>query len=209
MTVDVSDRRTTLDVPVTQPMIRALPAIYQDGAFLERFTAGLDAVLAPVLATLDCLHAYVDPHSAPDDFVAWLGAWVGVDIGEDWTSTRSRRLVAAAADLFARRGTASGLSDEIRLYTGGRASIGDPGQVWTSSVPTSDDVRAQRRNADRSVRVVVDVADAASVNWPALQELVRAAVPAHLPVAIELRHAGGLPAPTVDSSPAQQGADPG
>jgi hypothetical protein len=37
------------------------------------------------------------------------------------------------------------------------------------------------------VRVTVDVTNATEVNWPALQVLVRDAVPAHLPVEIELR----------------------
>ncbi len=49
---------------------------------------------------------------------------------------------------------------------------------------------AQRRNDDRTVRVVVDVPDSTTVNWAALRVMVRDAVPAHLPVEIELREIG-------------------
>ena len=118
---------TTADVPITQPLIRRLPSIYQDGMFLEQFTAGLDDVLAPVIATLDCLDAYIDPPSRRADFVGWLGDWVGLRLDEDWTVERRRRLVAAAAVMFAARGTAHGLVDEIELYTGGASEVDDPG----------------------------------------------------------------------------------
>jgi phage tail-like protein len=174
-------------VPITQPLIQRLPSLYQDGMFLEQFTAGLDVVLAPIIATLDCLDAYVDPEVAPPDFVGWLGDWVGLRLDEDWTVERRRRLVAAAAELFAARGTGHGLADEIELYTGGAAEIQDPGRVWTSALPTGDEERRNRRSADRTVRVTVDVTNAGDVNWPALQALIRDAVPAHLPVEIELR----------------------
>jgi phage tail-like protein len=180
-------RGTTRDVPITQPLIRRLPSLYQDGTFIEQFTAGLDVVLAPVIATLDCLDSYIDPAVAPPDFVGWLGDWVGLRLEEDWTVERRRRLVAAAAVLFASRGTAHGLVDEIELYTGGASEVDDPGRVWTSALPTGDEERRARRSADRTVRVTVDVTNATDVNWPALQELVRDAVPAHLPVEIELR----------------------
>jgi phage tail-like protein len=182
-----SARGTTVGLPVTQPLIEKLPALYQEGGFLEQFTSGLDVVLAPVFATLDCLDAYIDPEVSPEDFLGWLGDWVGLRLDEDWTVERRRRLVAAAATLFAARGTAHGLSDEIELYTGGAAEINDPGRVWTSTLPTGEDERRSRRTADRTVRVTVDVTNATEVNWPALQVLVRDAVPAHLPVEIELR----------------------
>ena len=34
-------RGTTPGVPITQPLIERLPALYQDGMFIEQFTAGL------------------------------------------------------------------------------------------------------------------------------------------------------------------------
>lgn len=181
-------------VPVTRPIIDTLPAIYREGHFLRGFAGGLDDVWSSVYATLDCLHAYVDPAIGPDDFLAWLGTWVGTEIDEDWSVGRSRTFIACAADLYARRGTAGGLSDEISLYTGGRVRIDDPGSVTTSRLPGGRNEPAAS-DRDRTVRVVVDVADAATVNWSALQAVVRGAVPAHLPVEIELRETGELATP--------------
>lgn len=182
-----TQRRTATGLPNPQPIIRVMPSIYQDGGFLEQFSGGLDAVLAPIYATLDCLSSYVDPSVAPADFLEWLGTWVGLRLEEDWTLERRRHLVANAAELFAGRGTVAGLEAEIELYTGGSATITEPGGVWASGLPTDAATRQARSSGDRAVTVTVDVPDAATVNWPALQVLIRDAIPAHLPVEIELR----------------------
>lgn len=191
--MSASQRGTTPGLPVVQPIVTQLPGIYQDGLFIRGFTAGLDEVLAPVVATLDCLHAYLDPAVAPGDFVAWLGSWVGVALEEDWPLERRRRFVAAAADLYARRGTIHALADEVAIYSGGIATVSDPGAVYTSRTPTTSKQRAARRQADRTVQVTVDVPAGGGVNWAGLQELIRDAVPAHLPVGIELRERDGEP----------------
>lgn len=189
----MSQRGTARGLPVMQPIVTQLPGIYQDGMFIRGFTGGLDEVLAPVVATLDCLHAYLDPTVAPADFVAWLGGWVGVALDEDWPLERRRRFVAAAADLYARRGTFHALADEVAIYSGGVATVSDPGAVYTSRTPTTPKQRTERRQADRTVQVTVDVPAGDGVNWAGLQELIRDAVPAHLPVAIELREKDGEP----------------
>ncbi len=183
-------RGTVAGHGVTRPIVRQLPAIYQDHLFLEQFTAGLDDVTAPVHTVLDCLHAYLDPSVAPGDFVQWLGGWVGLHLDEDWPLDRRRRIVAQAVEMFAKRGTVAGLRHEIQLYTDGVATVDDPGGTYTSSVPgaTFDHVTHDR---DRTVRVTVDVVDGVSVNWNGLQELIRAAIPAHLPVEVELREVDG------------------
>jgi phage tail-like protein len=191
--VNGSQRGTAPGLPVAQPIVSQLPGIYQDGMFIRAFTGGLDEVLAPAVATLDCLHAYVDPMVAPADFVAWLGGWVGVALDEDWPLERRRQFVAAAADLYARRGTSHALADEVSIYSGGLAAVADPGGVFTSKAPTTAEARAARRQDNRTVQVTVDVPTGTSVNWAGLQELIRDAVPAHLPVEIELREKDGEP----------------
>lgn len=183
----MSERGTITGLPVNQPIIQQLPSIYQDGMFLRAFTSGLDEVLAPAVAVLDCLHSYIDPALAPADFVEWLGGWVGTTLDEDWPLDRRRQFIAHAASVYAARGTRHGLIDELELYTGGGVAVDDPGKVWTSSLPTDRAGREERHTADRTVRVTVDVPDGGAVNWPALQVMVRDAVPAHLPVEIELR----------------------
>jgi phage tail-like protein len=191
-------RGTVTGLPISRPIVYQLPSIYQDGMFLSAFTSGLDEVLAPVISVLDCLDAYIDPTLAPADFVEWLGGWVGTRLDEDWTLERRRQFLAHAVAVYAARGTGHGLEDELELYTGGTSTVADPGRVWTSSLPTDQTTRQERQTEDRTVRVTVDVTDGASVNWPALQAMVRAAVPAHLPVEIELRE-------TANASPKRRG----
>ncbi len=193
-------RGTVTGLPVRQPIVRALPSIYQGHVFLDQFTGGLDEVWAADHCDLDCLHAYLDPALAPADFVHWLGGWVGLGLDEDWPVARRRRLVAAAVDMFAKRGTVAGLRREVELYTDGVAHVDDPGGTFTSSAPGSsfDQVEHTR---DRTVRVVVDVPDASTVNWNGLQEIIRSALPAHLPVEVELRevHTADAPTSTADA----------
>jgi phage tail-like protein len=201
-------RGTSTAVPVTQPILETLPSIYRDGHFLRGFAGGLDAVWSSVFATLDCLHAYVDPAVSPDDFLPWLGEWVGAELDEDWTTERRRMFIARAADIYAARGTATSLAEEIGLYTGGHVRVDDPGSVTTARLPGGrGDARAV--GADRTVRVVVDVDGAAGVNWPALQVIVRAAVPAHLPVELELREAGATGDGDVSDLTTDDGAEGG
>ena len=56
---DEPRRRTRPAQPA--PIGEQLPALYADDDFAQRFTAGLDTVLAPVFSTLDNLPAYLDP----------------------------------------------------------------------------------------------------------------------------------------------------
>jgi phage tail-like protein len=182
-------RGTVVGLPVQRPLVRSLPAIYQGHLFLDAFTSGLDEVVAADHCDLDCLHAYVDPTLAPADFVHWLGDWVGLGLDEDWPLARRRRLVGAAVEMFAKRGTVAGLRREIELYTDGTAQVDDPGSTITSATPGESFDQVEHL-ADRTVRVVVDVPDASTVNWNGLQDVIRRAIPAHLPVEVELREVG-------------------
>lgn len=66
------------DLPSPVPLLHRLPGVLQEDDFLQRFLGAFDSGFAPVVATLDSLHAYVDPHLAPADFLDWLSGWVGV-----------------------------------------------------------------------------------------------------------------------------------
>ncbi|MGW2874684.1 hypothetical protein ACWDCZ_41715, partial [Kitasatospora sp. NPDC001225] len=59
-------------LPSPHPIGELLPALFAEDDFAQRFTAGLDTVLAPVFATLDNLPAYFQPGLAPADFLDWL-----------------------------------------------------------------------------------------------------------------------------------------
>lgn len=164
------------------PLAHALPALYRDDDFLLRFLAGLDRVLAPVLATLDNLHTYLDPRIAPEDFVAWLAGWLDVDLREDWSSARCRRVVAEAVVLYRWEGTVSGLRDLAATHTDGEVEVEDSGGVaWSASPRGPLPGEAEPRV---TVRVQGEGAGPVDADW--LQRLLTAAAPAHVAVTVEV-----------------------
>ncbi|MFG2602867.1 phage tail protein [Streptomyces sp. NPDC048514] len=119
-------------LPSRHPIGAQLPALYADDDFAQRFTAGLDTVLAPVFSTLDNLPAYLDPRVAPLDFVAWLASWVGAADDPAWPAELRRAAVVRAVELHRRRGTRRGLVERLRLTLGVNADVvGDGGAVWS------------------------------------------------------------------------------
>lgn len=166
------------------PLEPALPAMLRGEDFLERFTAALDDVLAPALCSLDNLAAYLDPELAPEDFLAWLGSWLGMALDEDWPLDRRRTMVAHAAALYERRGTISGLADLVALYTGARPEIVEGGGVSWSATPggslpgTGSTTIVVRARFDGNQPTDADVAR--------LEGLVAAAKPAHLQHTVEV-----------------------
>jgi len=154
----------------SRPIVELMPAVYQEDEFTGRFTGGLDDVLAPILATLDCLDAYIDPLLAPTDFLDWLAAWVGIPLHDEIPLDRRRILVANAVRLHRLRGTMTGLRIQVELLTGGRAELRDNGGVsWSGTpgglLPGEDTPRlAVRVSTPDPERVPIDVLDEV-VNW--------------------------------------------
>jgi len=169
-----------LDNP--HPVGHQLPAVYQDDEFILQFCSGLDAVLAPVISTLDTIDAYLDPRLAPEDFLTWLATWVGVELEERWPLARQREVVSEAVDLYRWRGTTRGLRDVVRLYTGVEPEIEESGGTSWSSAPGSESPGAAA--ASLVVRVRID--DPALVDEGRLDAIVRASKPAHIPHRIEI-----------------------
>jgi phage tail-like protein len=170
-------RGTAADLVNAHPIGEVLPAVYSEDDFAQRFTGALDEVLAPVLATLDCLDAYFSPALAPADFVDMLAYWVALPLGEGWSVRRRRRLVAAAVALHRRRGTRGGLADLVALVTGGEVEIIESGGCVASAV-----AGAPLPGSNRPwLHVRVRVADPAAVNADRLDDLIATNKPAHLP----------------------------
>lgn len=114
-------------------LLSALPQIFADahvaGSPLAALVAAADGMQHPVADTLDHLETAVDPFRASDAMVCYLASWVDLDwltIPEGPNLARStlpggvaplRDLIAAAADLSARRGTAGGMVRFLELAT--------------------------------------------------------------------------------------------
>ncbi|PZT75896.1 MULTISPECIES: phage tail protein [unclassified Streptomyces] len=167
-------------LPSRYPIGAQLPAMYADDDFAQRFTAGLDTVLAPVLSTLDNLPAYFDPELTPEDFLPWLSSWVGAGIDPAWPVEQRRAAVARAVELHRRRGTRQGLADLLRLCFGGEAEIVDGGGVTWSPEPDSPLPPAP------TGELLVRLRPAHPVDESRVLTVVRASCPAHLTCRVEI-----------------------
>ena len=175
------------------PLAETLPGVYRDAwlderrrtarePFGTRFISALDTVLAPVLATLDNLEAYLDPVTTPEDFLAWLGEWVAASVDAAWSEDRRRAFVAEAAELYRRRGTAAGLRDHVQIHTGGIVEIVENGaSSWS---PKPDGKLPGSPEPVVVVRVTVDDPD--TIDKTKLEALVHASKPAHVVHRVEI-----------------------
>ncbi|MFF2958755.1 phage tail protein [Streptomyces sp. NPDC057963] len=172
------------------PIGGLLPALYADDDLAQRFTAGLDTVLAPVLSTLDNLPAYFDPALTPADFLPWLSSWVGADIDPAWPEELRRLVVARAVDLHRWRGTRRGLIEHLRLCFGVHADIQDGGGVAWSSEPGAELPPAP--TGELLVRVWA--VRGGPVDASRVHDVVAASCPVHLTCRVEI-----LPGPPDES----------
>lgn len=176
-------------LPSRYPIGGHLPALYADDDFAQRFTAGLDTVLAPVFATLDNLPAYLDPRVAPADFLTWLGSWVGAADDPAWPVERRREAVGRAMELHRWRGTRRGLVEALRLALGVHAEVtGDGAAVW-SATPGAD----LPPPPPAEVLVRVWPGEGGQVDPDRVQEVLTAMCPVHTVCRLEI-----LPGPPTD-----------
>jgi phage tail-like protein len=164
------------------PIGERLPAVLQEDEFTQRLVSAFDAVLAPIIATLDDLPAYVDPHLAPDDFLDWLGCWVGVGAGYAGDLAHRREIVAGAVASYAHHGSVRGVRIAAELATNGTVEITESGGAEWSSTPNS----RLPGSADCAVHVRVVVDDPGSVDVRRLDALVAAVKPAHARHSVEV-----------------------
>jgi phage tail-like protein len=169
-------------LPSPFPMGTALPSIYQEDDFAMRFVSAFDEVLAPVITALDNVDAYLDPRTAPDDYLDWLAFWVGIELDETWPMERRRELVARAVDLYRWRGTVKGLAETVAIYTGTEPEILESGgMVWSTTPGTPFPGKAKPE-----ITVRLRVKDPSTMDMPRLERLVEAAKPAHILAKVEV-----------------------
>lgn len=173
-------------LPSPHPLGGTLPELYADDSFAQRLCQGLDEVLAPVLATLDCLPSYLDPDTAPADMVEWLAGWVGVAVVPEMPDERQRRLVTGAARLYVWRGTLSAIKTIVELSTGQIPEILESGGTGWSQHPDAPlpgwpepALIIRLQNSDRHIEE------------SRLSSLIAAFVPAHVPWRLELPRSAG------------------
>ncbi|MGW5421729.1 phage tail protein [Streptomyces sp. NPDC003943] len=175
-----SSRGTVPGLATPHPLGAALPAVYAEDEFGQRFVAGLDVVLAPLFHVLDSLAAYFSPALAPDDFVDYLATWVGAEPAGIEPPELRRQAVASAVALHRVRGTRRGLALAVRLAFGVMPEITESGGASWSVRPLGPFPGAP----EPGVHVTLRVADPAAVDPYRLRAVVAAARPAHLPFTV-------------------------
>jgi phage tail-like protein len=164
------------------PLEQALPGMFQDDDFACRFVGAFDSVVAPVFAALDNLTAYLDPHTAPPDFLDWLAGWFGLELDATWALERRRDAVRKVVDLYRWRGTSRGLRAWLELQLGGTVGIEEGGGVTWSPTPGADPPGV----ATHEVLVRIEVPDASAVDVARVEGLARAVTPAHIVCRVEV-----------------------
>ena len=170
------------DLPSPRPLFGSLPGIYQEDELASALTRAFDDSLAPILSTIDNIAAYLDPALTPDDFLDWLAGWVGILPDETWPIERRRALIAVASQLYRKRGTAAGLTMQIRLVTAGDVEVTDSGGASWSKTPGS----AAPGDGSYSVTVRVKPPKNEALDGARLDALVAAAKPAHVSHIVEI-----------------------
>jgi phage tail-like protein len=104
-----------------------LPAIYSNNVpsrdFLIRFLSLFESFFGEVESEITDLAALFDPAAVPTEFLPWLAGWLALNLNEEWDEKTKRRAIAQAFAAYARRGTAEGLRESLRLYGGVHATI--------------------------------------------------------------------------------------
>ncbi|HEX5495650.1 MAG TPA: phage tail protein [Mycobacteriales bacterium] len=178
-------RAALTELPSRHPLGRMLPAMYAADDFAQRFTTGLDTVLASIFATLDNLAAYFDPRLAPEDFLSWLAGWVAADLDPAWPLPLRRAVVAGAVESYRRQGTAGHLVEWLRLCLGVHAQVHDGGGATWSRSPGTEPTGPPASQIvvrvwpDESAEVRVDSVEQ-------VEALVAAICPAHLTFVVEM-----------------------
>lgn len=116
-----------------------LPAIYADSDFGMRMVSAFEAVLDPLVGTLDNLAEHFDAAHAPRDVLELLSDWLALERDELRSGEERRHIVRRAPELMRLRGTRAGLELALELaFPGVPFRVEDAGGVRVSSDPDGD-----------------------------------------------------------------------
>jgi phage tail-like protein len=113
--------RIRLDFPRSTSADLLPAAFRQDPAaddFTERFLSLFDATMADIDRVIERYPALLSSDGVPDGALPWLAGLLGLSFESGWDAATRRRLIAAAPELYRRRGTPAALSDAIGIVFG-------------------------------------------------------------------------------------------
>jgi phage tail-like protein len=177
-------------------LVRQLPVAMLQDDLLVRFTSIFEQVAGTLVHSVDTIGVAADLSLTPDEFVHWLGSWIGApadplrDPQLDPQQTRERDWVRAQAQVLSARGTRSGLEQLLAELAGGHpVEIRDGGGVYREGhCPDGDTGWVQVR---MPLPGITDPSD--------VLELIRAEVPIGVDVDLVV-----LPTPGAETPPVPQ-----
>lgn len=168
------------------PLSEHVPAMLSDDPMIVAFLEALDEVWAPVITTLDCFDAYLDPRLAPPDMVGYLGSWIRALTADARDEAQLRHDVAMAFRVAEWCGTAVGLREHMVPRGAEDVEVSDPGGIHTSSVAT--DPASWTEPEDRTVTItIIGPHFVGSRGDERLRRMVRDLVPAHIPIDLQVQ----------------------
>lgn len=126
-----------------QGYLTHLPAIYRAPTcddFLLRFLSLFESFFQEMETRIEGLPGLFDPASAPGEFLPWLAGFLALDLPESWSDAAKREAIAGAYASYARRGTAAGLQEALRVQAGVHAVVDEPIQAmgwWSMPAPAA------------------------------------------------------------------------
>lgn len=111
-------RRLRIDFPrVTS--LDSLPAVYRQDPHAEDFTARFlslfDAEMELLDRVIEDLPSLFEIQSTPNELLPWLADFLAIGLDGSWSEAQRRQILAAAPDLYKRRGTVQGLKQTLAL----------------------------------------------------------------------------------------------
>jgi len=76
-----------------------------------------------ISGTIDILHEYFYPDTAPTKFLDWLSTWMGLVLREDWDTAVKKKIIRTIIPLYRLRGTRRGIEEILRAYTGSEVEV--------------------------------------------------------------------------------------
>jgi phage tail-like protein len=164
------------------PLGDTLPSVYRGDFLAEQLCGAFDDVLAPIFATLDCLPAYLDPHTAPADMLDWLAGWIGLAVNIHEEPARKRELITAGASLLPWRGTVRSVYEAVVAAFNLPTEVIESGAATWSTQPDSEP--GGQPVPTLIVRVTVETPD--DIDRRSLDAIVDSVKPAHMPHRVEV-----------------------
>jgi phage tail-like protein len=185
---------------MTSSYVEYLPAPYAADPFLGRFLMIVETIFSSIERTVDNVPYYFDPATVPEEMLAWLASWVGVELDENAPVETRRRVLAKAAGLYRWQGTRRALREQLEDYTGQRPLIVenfDGLRLGGDAMLGINTQLGQARPHSMYITALTD--DAGELDEGVLRRIVDAEKPVHVGYTLEVRQHN--PAPVRINSP--------